>query len=133
MDFLRKQVVIAEGTTLNELPQYERLLEEGSRGEVRIYLPSEGPIPDTGRITAMENNLIKAGVTLTEPIKIDARILTISFEKRLTPLVLIAAVVGAIVASYIGWQLLKTVIDIPLWVALAGGAILGWFIYKGTR
>ena len=111
---------------LAELPEYEDLFAEGSRGELRLYVNQ--PLSEY-QLGQMENELLNQGVTLTEPISQIARVVSIKFEKRLAPLAIIAIVVGAIVAigaALLGWQIWKTTTaGVPSWVWVVGiGAVL---------
>ena len=102
--------LVAQGSDLSELPKYESLFSEGDRGELRLYL--EQPATQE-ELQEMQD----IGVVLTEPIAQDAGVMVIKFEKRVAPLVIFA---GAILVAVVGWQLLKTVSEVPIWAWVAG-------------
>jgi len=124
--------LIAEnlGQDLSTLENYEVYYKEGDRGEVRLYLSENLP---EDRIQLLEGELLNQGVVLTEPIKQVTRCLYIKFEKRLAPLAIIAIAVGGIAViggALLGWQIFKsTQLGVPLWVWLVGGAAILYLLF----
>ena len=116
--------LISQGLELKELPEHEDKLREGDRGEVRLYL-SESISQDS--LQQLQDNILSQGVTLTEPIKQDARIVVVRFEKRIAPLLIIA---GIVVVGIVGWQLLKEAAKIPVWMWAIGAIALGVYLVR---
>ena len=124
------QELIAEnlGQDLSSLSNYEVYFNEGTRGEVRLYttetLPQE-------TIERLENEIINQGVILTEPIIHIGRVIVISFEKRIAPLLIIGGIAVAIIGGILGWQLfMETRLGIPVWAWGVGGIILFYLLLK---
>jgi len=116
--------LIAQGENLNELPNNEDKFSEGDRGEVRFYLNESLSQP---ALQDLQDKLLERGVTLTEPIKQDARIVVVRFEKRIAPLLIIA---GIVVVGIVGWQLLKEAAKIPVWMWAIGAIALGVYLVR---
>ena len=118
--------VIAEGITLDTLPDAEHLLAEGEHGEVRIYCQ----IPPTEeQLALMENEIRSQGVVLTAPIISEGTIVSIKFRKMLWPLLIIAAAAAA--ALGLGWWQLNTTLGgIPFWVWAVGLGALAYLFFK---
>jgi len=111
------------GDDLSLLPDYEVNFGEGDRGEIRLYLAE--PLTQE-QVDSIETELCSQGVVLTGPVVQDARVLSIKFEKRIAPLLIIGGVVAAVVAGLLGWQIFKTTqMGVPWWLWAVGiGSIL---------
>lgn len=135
--------ILAQGTVLSELPDYEGLLEEGQKAEVTLYLTEE-----VGQevLDQIYDGLVARGVVLTDDV-IEALgrepKISIRFQKAIAPLVIIAGVIGGIVfLPFIVWQwrlalmppgeLIKTVI-LPIGLLAVGGIVLIAVIMKPER
>ena len=124
--------LIAEGSDIQSLVTQEVLYQEGDRGEVRLYLNTE---MSESAVTQITSDLMAKGVVLTGPIIAESRILSIRFEKRIAPLVIIvAALLGS---GVIGWQLFKpkwgAPLGIPVWVWATGAGLLVYVLYVGAK
>lgn len=117
-------VLVAEGQNIESLSGFEGIFNEGDKGEVRIYLSNELTMAE---IQKLQDDIVAKGVVLSEPIVQDMRIVVIKFEKRIAPLLIIAAAIGV---AIIGWQLFKAISAIPWWTWLVGG---GTVLYLLTR
>ena len=120
------EVLVAEQVTsnLNEVPQYESSYKEGDTGELRLYLSQD---LTQIQIDDLEKDIVSKGVILTKPITQDARVLIISFQKAIAPLLIIAGSVGIIAIGILGWQIWKsTSYGVPVWVwgLIIGGIII---------
>ena len=109
--------VVAEGTQLKDITENEALFSEHDMGELRLYMTEK--LSDEN-LSKIEDDIIKSGVILTEPITQEAHILSIHFQKAIAPLLIIVGVIGAIGVGVAGWQLLKLE-NIPWWVWVGGG------------
>ena len=122
--------VIAEGQgqELATLDRYEYLFAEGQKGELRLYL-SEGISMDT--ISELEQVILSQGVVLTEPIRQDARVVVIKFQKAIAPLIIIGLAVAAIIgAGLLGWQLFTALGKIPWWAWAVGIFGVGFLMLR---
>ena len=123
--------LIAEGTELQELNEAEKLLNEFDKGEAHFYTDRS---LSGEEISMIEQNIIETGVHLTGPVRQDARILVVEFQKRIAPLVLIGGAVATVIAvgaGLVGWQIFKTVkYGVPLWVWIVGGGLLTYLIFS---
>lgn len=119
--------IIAEGFDLNDLAQYEGLLSEGDKGEVRIYLSQDLSLET---VTQLQNNLLAQGVVLTAPLRQENRILIIPFQKAVFPLLPIVIVAGGIISLVLGWQIFQEVTKIPTMAWVVGLGIVGLLIVK---
>jgi len=120
--------LIAEGTELDQIGNYESYFNEYDRGEVRFYTEYE-LTPE--QVAQLEEDIRSQGVYLTAPIIQDSRIVYIQFEKRIAPLLIIGGIVAAIIGSILGWQIFQTTqMGVPLWAWLVGGAVLVYLFMK---
>jgi len=118
---------LAQSNSIYDLAEVEAYLVETQRGQVvfdldRLLFPEE--------VAAIQDTILSRGVTLTAPVtqSQDGR-LTVSFEKRLPPLVIIGGVVVAVVGGVLGWTVYQTVVaGVPLWVWVLGGGALVYLI-----
>ena len=119
------------GQDLSSLPNYETYYAEGDRGEVRFYVERQLPME---RIQELQDRILNEGVVLTEPIEQASRVISIKFEKRLAPLVIIAIAVGIVVvavSAVLGWQIFKSIQwGVPVWVWLVGGGALLYLLLR---
>ena len=78
------------------------------------------------QIDDLEKDIVSKGVILTNPITQDSRVLIISFQKSMAPLLAIIESASTVGGVIIGWQLLKDEkFGLPLWGwALIGGALI---------
>ena len=127
--------LVAEGSDIQSLADYEPLFQEGEKGHVQIYLDRELSELEVGQLA---KELVERGVVLTRPIIYESRMLSIGFEKRTLPLVPIAiAVIGVLGTGFLGWQLFKpswgAPLGIPMGVWAVGAALLGLLVYMGVK
>ena len=118
------KVLLGEGISISHLPQMEARLPEGSTGELRLYL--ENPVTQS-EIDTLQENL--SGV-LTGPIHQVSRVLIIPYRKSFGPLLLIIAALALIPLVVLGWQLFKSLQNIPLWVWLAAAGLVTYVAVK---
>lgn len=122
--------LLAEGTNIQDIAQYEVNFDEFDKGELRVYLNHDLTEQDVLTIqTLIENE----GVHLTEPISQDARILVIRFEKRIAPLLIIVGALGTIGTAIAAWQLTTLVKAMPWYVWVGGVGVVGLIAYKLLR
>jgi hypothetical protein len=116
---------------IDEISGYEKYFEEYSQGKLNIYIDKELSESD---IIQIENNILSQGAYLTSPIIQDSKCIIICFEKRIGPLLIIIAAIGAIGSGILGWQIFKAVSSgIPWWIfALAGVAAVALLAKSGT-
>ena len=119
--------LIAEGGTLEELSSLDSLYGEGETGKVRIYMDRN--LSDI-ELVGLETQLVEKGVTLTEPIRQDARILEINFQRTSLPLLIIAGVVGTVIVGVIGWQVFSAIGEIPWWAWAVGIFGVGFLMLR---
>ena len=119
------------GSDISFLGDYEVCYQEHDTGELRLYVDQPLSYDD---INQMEYEICSQGIVLTEPIKQDARVVVISFQKAIAPLAIIAIIVGGIVAiaaSLLGWQIFKyTKLGVPIWVWAVGGIALLYLLFS---
>ena len=116
------------GKDLSTLVSYEGYYREGDKGELRLYVES---LLTRETIEQLEAEIINQGVTLTESIKQDARVVVIRFQKRIAPLLIIGGVLVAIVGGILGWQIFMSVqLGVPIWVWLVGGLSLVYLLFR---
>ena len=124
--------LVAEGSEIQNLANYEHLFQEGEKGQVQIYLNRELSNSDIEQLT---KELTDKGAVMVAPITCESRILTIKFEKRIAPLILIVAAVLGI--GVVGWQIFKpswgAPLGIPLGIWAVGAALLGLLVYMGVK
>ena len=120
--------LVAQGSQLSSLGQYEALLGEGDSGQVNVHL--DRPLADY-ELRAIEQTLLSQGVILTRPIAQDFQILTISFQKAIAPLLLIVAALSG--ASILGWQLFReqTANVLKYAVGIGLGLAILWLVLRG--
>jgi len=123
--------LVAEGTELNKLSEAKPLFAEGDKGELRLYIDKK--LTDD-EIYNLENELCNKGVTLTKPIKQEAHIVFIGFQKASEPLDTIKDILGKVKDFFInGWQLLKEGIGVPWWGWAIGVGAIGLLIFTLRR
>ena len=116
------------GEDLSTLGSYETYFGEGDKGEVRFYLSE--PLTDS-QIEEIESELCRQEVVLTGPIVQDAKIVYIKFQKAIAPLIIIAAIVGAIGTGLVGWQIFSTAkLGVPVWAWVIGGGALLYLLLR---
>lgn len=121
---------VAEGVELSTLGLYENEFEEYETGEVKLYI--DPPLSEVD-IDRLEYELYTQGVTLIAPIRQGGGVVSIMFQKRLAPLVIIAMVAGGIfsvIAGFLGWQLSKAPLGIPWWVWLIGAGAVAYLLFQ---
>ena len=118
--------LIAEGTQLSEVIPLESEFAEGNKGEIRLYLDRE---MSDSELVALETSLLEQGVVLTDVVKQDARIVLISFQKAIAPLIIIG---GIAIAGLLGWQLYKQVteIDMTTMLLVGGGGLAAYLLLR---
>jgi len=121
--------LIAEGTDISELEKQEPRFAEGEKGELRFYIEKS---LTKEQLNQLEQDILAQGVYLTEPIKQDARIIFINFEKRIAPLIIIGGAIIAAIggAAFLGWQLSKAPLGIPWWLWVVGGGALLYLLFR---
>ena len=126
--------LVAEGTDIKDIAAYDALFSEGDRGEVRIYLNTEMSEPAIRQLT---KELMEKGALLTGPITCESRILSIRFEKRVAPLLIIAGIASVLGIGFAGWQVFKpkwgAPLGVPMVVWVAGAALIGVLLYMGVK
>lgn len=135
--------ILAEGTVLSELPNYEHLLGEGQKADLILFLTEE-----VGQeiLDQLRDGLVARGVVLTddivETLGNEPKII-IRFQKAIAPLVIIAGVIGGLLfLPFMIWQwrlalmspgeLIKTVI-LPVGLLTIGGIVLIAVVMKPER
>lgn len=119
--------LIAEGTSLDSLPQAESYLAEGDSIEVRLYL--EKPLAP-GELASLESELRSQGVDLAS-ITSESTIVSIKARVALLPLVPIAAVIALLGVTVGGWQLFSSGSNFILPLLFVGGAaFLAYMVVK---
>ena len=122
-------ILVAEALSSNlaKLSEYESSLSVGGTSELHLYLVN--PLSEE-EIVLIEQDLQEQAVVLLSAIKQDANILVIEFKESASVLAIMASVIEVPIT---GWQLFKAQSSIPLWVLVAGGAALGYFMLQLKR
>ena len=115
------------GPDMTSLDKYESYYGEGSKGELRVYMNRE---LTQNEMSYVGDEIIRQGVCGS--ISQGARILFVSFEKRVAPLLIIATIIGATISGILGWQLFKEV-GVPAWAWMVGGCALAYLISRRMR
>lgn len=120
--------LIAEGLLddLDLLGNYELFFQEYEQGELKLYI--DQPLSQE-LLEKLQDEILTQEVYLTKPLKQINNIITISFEKRIAPLVLIAGAAILIIGGIVAWQIWKgTEVGVPPWVFIIGGAALVYLL-----
>lgn len=129
------QILVAQGFgSPEEIGLYDDYFEENDEGEVRFFL-NHTLTPD--ELAFLQNEILASGVTLTGPITQSEGIVFIPFRKEIAPLLIIGGIVGAIALAgggILGWEIFKaTKAGVPIWVWIIGGlAVLYLFFSSET-
>ena len=119
------------GSDISFLGDYEVCYQEGDTGELRLYVDQPLSYDD---VSQLEYEICSQGVVLIGPIKQDARVVVISFQKAIAPLAIIAIIVGGIVAiaaGLLGWQIFKySKLGVPVIVWVVGLGALAYLLFS---
>jgi len=112
---------------LSQIEHYESSFNEGDKGEIRFYFDRNLTWDE---IDQLEQEIIGQEVVLTAPVRHDARIVSIRFQKAIAPLLIIALAIAGIGASLLGWQLWTEPLGVPWWVWITGGAAVLYLLFR---
>ena len=143
-----EQVVIAEGDKEHPpvIAELEPKFKNGDTGELRLYV--NGVMPQI-ELDKLQQDLLASGVVLTAPIMQQGEIIFIRFVNSAPtasiaglgaigfgPVAIIALVIGGVASiwgSVVGWQLYKSVSEIPMVVWLGLGGLFAWLLLRNSK
>ena len=114
------QIVIGQSLTpdITSIADYEKYLNEGDIGDVRIYLNHEAT---QSQLQSIEDTILSQGVTLNGHVYQVANCVIIPYVKLQEPLSVISNSLGDL-NDVVGWQIIKVGIDsVPVWIWWVGG------------
>ena len=118
--------LVAEGLKIEGLAGADTLFGEKDKGAVRLYLLVS---PSTNDIDNFQRDILGRGVSLTDDVRTDARVVVVKFGGGVTPPSIIAESVKERF-KVLGWQVYKETTS--LWIWAAGGFVLG-LLAQGKR
>ena len=114
------QTIIGQSLTSNiaHIADYERYLNEGDIGDVRVYLNYEAT---QSQLQSIEDTILSQGVTLNGHVYQIANCVIIPYVKMQAPLPVISNSLGDL-NGVVGWQIIQMGIDsVPMWIWWVGG------------
>jgi len=110
-------MIIAEGTNIESLLQYDNIFTKGTKGELRLYLKDE---ISQEQVQQFQNEISIGNVHLLESIGYVSKVMVIKFEKGIDTFLIIAGTAGLLGMSIVGWQLFKKVISVVSLLVVGG-------------
>lgn len=109
------------GDGFDTLGDFEDRFAEFEKGELRIYV---NDALTQEQLSTVENEILCHGAHLTAPVTQDGGVVFVRFQKRIAPLLILAAA-GALVivavGGVLGWQVFRVVQDVPNWAWIVLG------------